>query len=115
MKIKIFEIRDRATFIPVIAIKLEHQNDEQAYHLVDRCGYNPMQKNVMITRLGGEGEATADPYHWDDRTLQTAHLHILDAFDNLNDGDVIDVEFILGEVDKPKISERFTNDIVIFN
>ena len=38
--------------------------------------------------------------------MQTAHLYIEKNFDALKDGDVVDVQFILGESDKPKTSER---------
>jgi len=39
--------------------------------------------------------------------MTVAHAYIEKNFHNLNSGDVIDVEFILGETDKPKTSERF--------
>ncbi len=38
--------------------------------------------------------------------MQVAHLYVDEHFDDLKDGDVIDVEYILNETDKPKISER---------
>jgi hypothetical protein len=56
--------------------------------------------------LNGEGNSSADAYHWGDRTMQTAHIYIDEHFAELNDGDVIDVEFILGESTEKKISER---------
>ena len=38
MKIKAVEIRDKATFIPAIAIKMEPENEGQRY-LLARCGF----------------------------------------------------------------------------
>jgi hypothetical protein len=38
--------------------------------------------------------------------MPNAHLWIEANFDKLNDGDVVDVEFILGERAMPKVSER---------
>lgn len=46
-----------------------------------------------------------DPYDWGDRTMTVAHQYIESNFDQLNNGDVVDVEFILGETSVPKRSE----------
>jgi hypothetical protein len=48
-----------------------------------------------------------DPHNWNDRTKQVSHKWIQDNWDDINDGDVIDVEFILGESTVKKTSERF--------
>jgi hypothetical protein len=40
--------------------------------------------------------------------MPVAHDWIRAHFDELEDGDVVDVEFILKEKPKPKISERLT-------
>ena len=37
-----------------------------------------------------------------------AHHYIIEHWDKLRDGDVVDVSFILGETQQPKVSERFT-------
>ena len=105
MIIKLLEVRDRATLLPVFAIDTAASNEGQRY-LLRRCGFNPDGKSIIIARLNGEGNSSADAYHWNDRTMQTAHLYIEEHFYELDDGDVIDVEFILKETDKPKISER---------
>jgi hypothetical protein len=47
-----------------------------------------------------------DPYTWDNRTMKVAHLFISANYADLLDGQVVDVEFILGESKKPKLSER---------
>lgn len=104
MQIKLLEIRDRATFLPVFAISTEASNDGQNY-LLRRCGFG-CGDAVIIARLNGEQPSSADAYFWNDRTMQTAHLYIENHFHELRDGDVIDVEFIKGETDQPKKSER---------
>ena len=38
--------------------------------------------------------------------MPIAHNYVLDHFDELEDGDVVDVEFILGETEVKKTSER---------
>ncbi len=105
MIIKLLEIRDRGTFLPVFAINTEASNEGQRY-LLRRCGFSPDGCSIIIARLNGEGNSSADAYHWNDRTMHAAHLYIDEHFDSLKDGDVVDVEFILKETDQPKTSER---------
>lgn len=105
MEVKLLEVRDRMTFLPVYAISTKPLNDSQNF-LLRRMGFNHGE-SVIIARLNGETNSSADAYHWNDRTMQTAHLYIEEHFDALKDGDVVDVEFILGESTQPKISERF--------
>lgn len=107
MKTKLFEVRDRATFIPVFAILMEPTNNYQGY-LLRRSGYGPGINLVMVGRCGS-GPAHYDPYRQENgaRTMRVAHQYIMENFHELNDGDVIDVEFILGESKEKKISERF--------
>jgi hypothetical protein len=38
--------------------------------------------------------------------MPVARNHIIDHFEALSDGDVVDVEHILGETTEPKVSER---------
>ena len=54
-----------------------------------------------------------DPHGWDanrGRTIRKAHFYIIEHWNELRDGDVVDVEFILGERDKPKIAERIARE-----
>jgi hypothetical protein len=102
-----FEIRDRNTFVPVLAVRLRDDPSENSWkerYLLRRCGYS-IDGSVLLTRLDGSGKATSDPYDWADRTFATAHHHILEHWDELETGDVVDVEFILGETTEPKVSE----------
>lgn len=110
MEAKALELRDKCTFIAVLAVDMNPtpQNDRQ-YYLLRRCGY-PCDgvPNVIVTRLDGNGtHAFNDCYQHGDRTWRVAHEWIIDHWKELSDGDVVDVEFILGERDKPKLSERF--------
>ena len=71
-----------------------------------------MHRTVAAGPSGGRSHvvdrATNDPHYWNDRTRMTAHQYIIDHWHELSDGDVIDVEFILGEKSTRKISERHT-------
>ena len=102
MKLKLLEIRDRGTFIPALAIQVSGDDG----YLMRRAGFNaPM---VYLIQLATE-RCRYDPYHWDNgRTLGNAHLYIQDHFDALTDGQVIDVEYLLGERPTPKRSEAET-------
>ena len=97
MKIKLFEVLDRATCIPAIAIELnlEARNKQKENRLIHRAGYghNPV---ILFGMLGG-GNFNYDPYDWGDRTMRAAHNHISEKWNKLESGDVIDVEDILGE------------------
>lgn len=108
MKAKVLELRDIATFIPILCVDINPDSDEQRY-LMRRVGYPcDGRPNVIVTRLSGDGQATNDPYDWNSgaRTFPIAHDYVIKHWDELSDGDVIDVEFIKGETERPKQSER---------
>jgi hypothetical protein len=126
---KAFEIRDRGTFIPVIATKMTptalppvdqtindwHKSAEAERYLLRRAGYSADLSDycVVLCRMEASGvdrNATYDPYAWGGgvRTYLVAHEHIIKHFDELESGAVIDVEFILKETKEPKISERLS-------
>lgn len=123
MIVKAFEVRDSMTFIPVIAIKMSPESEyngrdlfdelESERYLLRRSGFNIPFSHVILCRMDALGQkyaASYDPYGWGglgNRTLHHAHLYINDNFDELKSGDVIDVEYILNETNKPKKSERF--------
>lgn len=106
MKIKMLEIRDSHTFIPVMCIKVDLSTNEKASYLLNRMGFGGHFIPIILISLARE-QAKCDCYSWNDRTYKTAHTFIEENWDKLEDGDVIDVEFILGETKKMKKSERF--------
>jgi hypothetical protein len=106
MIIKLFEIRGRGTFMPMVAFSTISMNVGQNY-LLDRAGYAPDSHCIMFGYFAQSGmQACYDPYDWNNRTKKAVHAYIEKYWKELKDGDVIDVEHILGESDKPKISER---------
>jgi hypothetical protein len=116
LEVKLFEIRDKATFIPAMAIHLRNR-DEAEFYLLRRAGYSaeaiggPIEKSdpyIILCKLDGV-EAQYDSFQWSrGRTMAVAHYYILQHWNNINSGDVIDVEYILGETKQPKQSERVT-------
>jgi hypothetical protein len=109
---KTIEIRDRGTFIPALAVRLIPTTEQDRY-LLGRAGYgtDPVQQGgyVILVRIaGGNGQATSDPYDWDTRTMQAAHLWLIEHFDAIESGGVVDVEYLAGETAAPKRSEAET-------
>ncbi len=106
MLTKLLEIRDKATFIPVAATRLLGDNQDQEY-LLRRVGLGfGSAYAVHLMRLT-DGKGHHDWAAWGGRTMPIAHQYIEEHFDKLKDGEVVDVEFILGETEKVKVSERF--------
>jgi hypothetical protein len=111
MQPKTFEIRDRLTFIAVLAVKLEPSNDADQY-LLNRSGFGnsggSQGSHVLLTRLN-TFQSEYSPHGWDktSRTMYAAHEYIQENFDELESGSVVDVEFILGESNSVKTSESF--------
>jgi hypothetical protein len=112
MESKTFEIRDAGTFIPVLAIKLSPGCEPDRF-LLGRAGYGirpeKQAEYVMLCKIdGGEGFSTCDPYAWPGgaRTFPVAHRYIIEHFDEMESGAVVDVEFVLGITKEPKTSER---------
>lgn len=112
MQVKILEIRDEGTHIPILAVKMLADNETQAWYVHGRCGYPRDGTSIAITPLGGERNFSCDPYHWaGNRTLAYAHNYIIDHWDELSDGDVVDAEFAAGQRTEPRTSERF-NEVI---
>jgi hypothetical protein len=86
-------------------------NEAQRY-LLERDGYRADQDEHCIIVIDAQCRGVAyDPYEWtgrQGRTLKTAHHWIENHWEELQDGSVVDVEFILGETPKPKVSESKT-------
>lgn len=114
--VKYFEVRDRATMMPVMAVRLRNRTPQEFY-LLRRAGYSAEQIGgstdapgfepyVILVTLDGV-RAQYDPYNWSGGgiTLPTAHQYIIRNWDALSSGDVVDVEFILGLTSAPKASE----------
>jgi len=103
---KLFEIRDKATFIPVLCTKFESFSERDRF-LLGRSGFNTdrlVQSTYMVTiRL----QDMQCEFKWNQfpRTMNIAHEYIKENWHTLCSGEVIDVEFILGETNKPKKSE----------
>jgi hypothetical protein len=108
LKLKFFELRDKATFIPIFAFRAIADDNQQNAWLLIRAGFGFHSNLVIVGKLECSGvsqNCTYDAYAWGGRTYPVAHKYIEEHFDELESGAVLDVEFILGETSKPKVSE----------
>ena len=109
--VKFLEIRDRATCITAIAVKFSPESEQERWLLMT-AGFGNLvveqQEYVLFGSInGGARDIFTDPYKQKGcRTMCIAHLYVRDNFNELKNGQVIDVEFILGETDKPKITDN---------
>lgn len=114
MEVKLFELRDEATHIPLLAVRMLPANLREQY-ILQRAGYHHFDTPlVMITAAYGGCRAEWDPYAWGawgSRTYRCAHEYITSNWAGLSSGDVVDVRFILGETTKPAESEQWTSTL----
>lgn len=100
---KVFEVRDRGTFIPVLAVESRSWfGGDPEQWLFRRAAYNG---HILLTHLTSR-QTEYDPDVWNNRTMTNAHRYISDNWNSLVSGEVVDVQFILKETDKPCESER---------
>lgn len=110
MTCKTVEIRDRGTFVPALAVRLD-PSDERDRWLLGRAGFGatPDAQREYVLLINLETDAPYDAYrHGPARTLGVAHQHLIEHFDAVENGAVVDVEFLLGERAEPKHSEAET-------
>jgi len=104
---KLLEIRDRGTHVPALAVSIDGSDG----YLARRAGFQ--SRMIYLIMLSGQ-VAHYDPFAWGGstgRTMGTAHRWIEEHFDELADGQVVDVQFILGETNQPKVSEQVTHPL----
>jgi hypothetical protein len=100
-QVRLFQVRDRATRMNVMAVPMISANPIEA-RLLRQDGYPTDRVLVMVVRLSDQ-KATYDPFDWAPaRTMRVAHSYIERHWASLTTGDVIDVEFIEGETKAPK-------------
>ena len=110
MQAKVFELRDDMTFIPIIAFRLEPANLEEGY-LLHRAGYgrDPRQYIIMMKiNGGGKLDCATNPFDMGQYVdmWYPVHQYLQEHFDELEPGAVIDAEYLRGESEAPKRSER---------
>jgi len=106
MDFKMLEIRDAGTAIWAAAFLCE-SNDPQESYILRRAGFG-RDTNLIQIVVFSNSRSCYDPYEWNmARTMRVAHDWVQKNWHEINSGDVVCVEHILGERETPKISERF--------
>lgn len=101
---KNLEVRDRGTLYTVLAFRvIPDSPNEEAF--MKRAGYSSEYPDVFLMTYDPDCRCSYDPYSWAERTLHEAHRWIRDNFESINNYDVIDVEYLLGESNTKKESE----------
>jgi hypothetical protein len=104
METKIFEVRDIATRIMLVVISLATTNKRELNNL-RRDGYNPSEEYYLFI-WPGFNEVSYNPDMWiKKRTRYISTSFVGTYFNRLNTGDVIDVEYLIGESIKKKYPE----------
>ena len=98
MEIKLFEIRDAATCMPAMAIRVSGEDGA----IMRRAGFGDPMVYLIFLELE---ECRYDPYKWNNRTCKNAHNFIEANWPILESGQVIDVRVILGEQKEPAEAE----------
>lgn len=104
METKLLEVRDAGTFIPVLCVAMKTTDLSERY-LLSRMGFHKDTYLIQLVWISRQ-QTNYDPFKWGDRTMYNAHRYITDNWELLSNGDVIDVEFVLGETNAPKVSEE---------
>lgn len=103
---KMLEIRDRGTCIPVLAIQMT-STDKLESAFLSRAGFGEESHQITVVKLH-EGKSNWDPFKWKSdpsRTMFHAHFYIEEHWNELENGQVVDIRTILGETDTPAENE----------
>ena len=112
MEVKLLEIRDSATCISAYAFRPAEMLERDAplrteVFLLRRCGWAAGSTSIVLGKMDS-GEAKTDPYDWgSSRTMQVAHNWVQENWEKVESGQIVDVEFILGETTEAKKSDAF--------
>lgn len=102
---KMLAVMDTCTRIPLIAFKVSPNTMKEGI-MLERHGFtiNPHQYTFFYDL--NSGTCSYDPYKMNDfHTLTPACRHIERNWDSVKSGDLIDVEYMRGDTDAPRIWE----------
>lgn len=98
---KIFEIRDKGTYIPILAVLMESNDPAENYHL-KRFSWS----HIYVFKIAN-GEPVFK-WEWEGRRISVIYPHITKHWYELQSGSVIDIQVLLGETTEPATSEMIT-------
>ena len=121
IKGKLFEVRDVGTNISVLAVAIPltgivrgdycmvitEEKRQQLMAIMGNAGWHGAGIIHYVVHMSAQ-KCAYDAFEWGstNRTMFTAHSHIAKHWETLESGDVIDVQYILGESAQPKRPDR---------
>lgn len=115
METKLIEVRDIGTRVEVLAIRLGSTNEAEQFILASAgYGRGPWEFSTYVLLIDLNtplriwlNSTECDMAHRMTRTYPITHKELEDHWDKYQSGDVLDVQFVLGETTEPKKSDRF--------
>ena len=107
---KIFAIHDVMTLVSMMVQRLVPETLQEEL-ILSRAGYREIDNYFFFSTFRDEmGEFTYDVYKLENqRSFGTAARYIKQNWDELESGELIDIEYILGEIDEDQIT-RFEDE-----
>lgn len=107
---KLFEIRDIATKMTLVATQLGINHNDAELSCAQWAGYGDTeeeQRQHIIFYFPADKEGHSDIYHWyGNRTEFCSVAFVKSFFEDLRHGEVIDIEYLLGETDESKCGDE---------
>lgn len=109
MQIKMIEVRDSCTCIAAIAIRPWPSGPVEEIFL-RYAGFGFSSDCILFGYLHASGTMakwTYDPFDWPENphTMRAAHHYVAQHFDELKNGAVVDIEYIMGRTRAVKQAE----------
>lgn len=107
VQLKLIEVRDVQTFIPALAIRFQGADN----WLLAKAGFLRTNDYVLLINLVTL-EANTIPDKWGSgefNTMKVVHKTLKNEWDDIQNNEVIDVDFIIGNSEVPKVSERYAD------
>lgn len=121
LEVKLVEARDDGITMALMFVKMAPDNPSEKW-LLARSGYGdcPEEYIIMVDinegdNFKGQTSASETDYAYGFRTRTVVHHFMEDNWDTVKPGDVVDVQYILGETSSPKKSEQFHSILQIHN
>jgi len=103
LKNKLFQVRDSGTNISVLCIEVDLSvTSTFEYQILRRAGYGDQKLIIYVPLVDNSNTSTYDPHSHHNRTRILSHKYIIEKWNDLKSGSVIDVEYILGETSEEK-------------
>jgi len=106
--VKFLEVRADGYFLSMLAVgaypTIDKLNDREIW-ILNRAGRSAKHTQILLMDLVS-GASSWEPGNWTDRETTITHVHLLSNWKSIKSGDVIDIQYILGERKTIRLSEQ---------